>query len=240
MTTSITYCFIFARAGSKGLPSKNTRMLAGKPLLSYPIHVAQSIPFIDEIFVSTDSTEAVDIALMNNTIVIPRPKELASDNSNEIDAWKHAIRWVKERYGYFENFISLPCTAPLRTKESVLSCFEALNSQNPFIVSVAKTKYNPFFNLVKKNLEDRSISLISPSNFNRRQDAPEIFCITPVAYIAKQEEIIKRKSLWDGKIVGVEVPPEIATDIDDINDFTIAEAIINRNSKNNDGQGEPT
>ena len=77
---------------------------------------------------------------------------------------------------------------------------------------------------VKKNLEDRSISLISPSNFNRRQDAPDIFCITPVAYIAKQEEIIKRKSLWDGKIVGVEVPPEIATDIDDINDFT------NRNS----------
>ena len=232
MRTTKTYCFIFARAGSKGLPNKNVQLLAGKPLLSYPIHLAKTLPFIDKIFVSTDSSEAMSIAKKNNVTVIPRPEELASDNANEFDAWKHAILWVTDNVGHFDNFISLPCTAPLRTKSSVSQCFEKFNQKNPFVVSVTKTKYNPFFNLVKKDKQDSSINLLSPSKITRRQDAPEIFCITPIAYIAKQEEIIQRKNFWDGKIVGVEVSSEIAIDIDDLNDFLLAEAVIaNQNNK---------
>ena len=232
MRTTKTYCFIFVRAGSKGLPNKNVRLLAGKPLLSYPIHLAKTLPFIDKIFVSTDSSEAMNIAKRNNVAVIPRPEELASDNANEFDAWKHAISWVIDNVGHFDNFISLPCTAPLRTKNSVSQCFEIFNQKNLFVVSVTKTKYNPFFNLVKKDIQDSSINLLSPSKITRRQDAPEIFCITPIAYIAKQEEIIQRKNFWDGKIVGVEVPSDIATDIDDLNDFLLAEAVItNQNNK---------
>ena len=97
---------------------------------------------------------------------------------------------------------------------------------------MTRTKYNPFFNLVKRDKQDSSINLLSPSKITRRQDAPEIFCITPIAYIAKQEEIIQRKNFWDGKIVGVEVPSDIAIDIDDLNDFLLAEAVItNQNNK---------
>ena len=232
MRTKKTYCFIFARAGSKGLPNKNVRLLAGKPLLSYSIHLAKRLPFIDKIFVSTDSSEAMDIAKKNNVVVIPRPEELASDNANEFDAWKHAITWVIDNVGHFDNFISLPCTAPLRTKKSVSQCFETFNQKSSFVVSVTKTKYNPFFNLVRRNNQDSSINLLSPSKITRRQDAPEIFCITPIAYIAKQEEIIQRKNFWDGKIVGVEVSSDIAIDIDDLNDFLLAEAVItNQNNK---------
>ena len=232
MRTTKTYCFIFVRAGSKGLPNKNVRLLAGKPLLSYPIHLAKTLSFIDKIFVSTDSSEAMNIAKKNNVTVITRPEELASDNANEFDAWKHAISWVIDNVGYFDNFISLPCTAPLRTKSSVSQCFETFNQKNSFVVSVTKTKYNPFFNLVRRDKQDSSINLLSPSKITRRQDAPEIFCITPIAYIAKQEEIIQRKNFWDGKIVGVEVSSDIATDIDDLNDFLLAEAVIaNQNNK---------
>ena len=226
MKTTKTYCFIFARAGSKGLPNKNLRLLAGKPLLSYPIHLAKTLPFIDKVFVSTDSPEAMDIAKKNNVTVIPRPQELASDNANEFDAWKHAISWVVDNVGHFDNFVSLPCTAPLRTKSSVSQCFEKFDQNNPFVVSVTKTKYNPFFNLVSRDEQDSAINLLSPSKITRRQDAPEIFCITPIAYIAKQEEIIQRKNFWDGKIVGVEVSSDIAIDIDDLNDFLLAEAVI--------------
>ena len=232
MRTTKTYCFIFARAGSKGLPNKNVRLLAGKPLLSYPIHLAKTLPFIEKIFVSTDSSDAMDIAKKNDVIVIPRPEELASDNANEFGAWKHAIKWVIDNVGHFDNFVSLPCTAPLRTKTSVSQCFETFNHKNSFVVSVTRTKYNPFFNLVKRDKQDSSINLLSPSKITRRQDAPEIFCITPIAYIAKQEEIMQRKNFWDGKIVGVEVPSDIATDIDDLNDFLLAEAVItNQNNK---------
>ena len=232
MKTTKSYCFIFARAGSKGLPNKNVRLLAGKPLLSYPIHLAKTLPFVDKIFVSTDCFKAMDIAKKSNVTVIPRPEELASDNANEFDAWKHAISWVIDNVGRFDNFISLPCTAPLRTKTSVSQCFNTFNQKNRFVVSVTKTKYSPFFNLVKRNEQDSSINLLSPSKITRRQDSPEIFCITPIAYIAKQEEIMQRKNFWDGKIVGVEVSSDIATDIDDLNDFLFAEAVIeNQNNK---------
>ena len=233
MNASVTYCFIFARAGSKGLPGKNVKLLAGKPLLSYSITVAKAIPFIDKIFVSTDSPEITDIALTNNVIVISRPKELATDKASEFDAWRHAVYWAKNNYGDFENFISLPCTAPLRTLDSVLKCYKAFNINNPFVISVYRTKYNPFFNLVKKNEKNNSIELISSGNVVRRQDAPVVYCITPVAYIAKREEILNRTSLWDGKITGVEVSPNIAIDIDDLNDFLLAETIIKKNQNYN-------
>ena len=93
-------------------------------------------------------------------IVITRPEELASDNANEFDAWKHAISWVIDNVGYFDNFISLPCTAPLRTKLRFPNVLRRLN-KNSFVVSVTKTKYNPFFNLVERDKQDSSINLLS-------------------------------------------------------------------------------
>ena len=61
-------------------------------------------------------------------IVIPRPEELASDNANEFDAWKHAISWVIDNVGHFDNFISLPVRS-LRTKSFVSQCFETFNQK---------------------------------------------------------------------------------------------------------------
>ena len=136
MRTMKTYCFIFARAGSKELPNKNIRLLAGKPLLSYSIHLAKTLPFIDKIFVSTDSPEAMDIAKKNNVIVIPRPDELATDYANEFDAWKHAISWVIDNIGHFglslRNYAHF--TSPIRRYSDLLvhrALIDAASAKKP-------------------------------------------------------------------------------------------------------------
>ena len=100
-----TYAFIFARGGSKGLPGKNIKNLNGKPLLAYSIEMAKSVEAIEEVFVSSDDDDIKAVALKYKAKVISRPKNLATDNSPEIDSWRHAIKFLKQSGNSFDRFI---------------------------------------------------------------------------------------------------------------------------------------
>src|SRR5690606_8070085 len=102
-----------------GLPGKNIKPLLGKPLLCYSIELAQQMSEIEQVFVSTDDTQIARIAQAAGAVVIERPAELASDTSAEFLAWRHAVDYVEQHYGHFDCFVSLPATAPLRSKEDV-------------------------------------------------------------------------------------------------------------------------
>ena len=78
-----TYAFVFARGGSKGVPGKNIRELAGKPLLAYSIDMAHEIEAVDKVFVSTDDPAIAAIARNYCANVIDRPEEVAQDNTPE-------------------------------------------------------------------------------------------------------------------------------------------------------------
>ena len=119
-----TYAFIFARGGSKGLPGKNIKNLNGKPLLAYSIEMAKSVEAIEEVFVSSDDEDIKAVALKYKAKVISRPKNLATDNSPEIDSWRHA---------YSNNFLNikvcnlmscLPCTRDCQRSMIPLNSFE--------------------------------------------------------------------------------------------------------------------
>lgn len=71
------FAFIFARGGSKGLPGKNIRPLAGKPLIQYSIETAMASPSISQVFVSTDDPAIAYVAVSLGAVVIERPAELA-------------------------------------------------------------------------------------------------------------------------------------------------------------------
>ena len=113
--------FIFARGNSKGLPEKNIKPLLGKPLIQYSIEVGFKTSGIDKVFVSTDDENVAKISKSLGAIIIDRPSDLAKNDSPEWLAWQHAINWVKERYGSFEQFVSLPTTSPLRSVKDVES-----------------------------------------------------------------------------------------------------------------------
>ena len=129
-----SFAFIFARGGSKGLPGKNIKPLLGKPLIQYSIEIALQISDGSKVFVSTDDAEIAKVSSSSGAIVIERPFELSQDDSPEWLAWKHAISWVRERYGDFEEFISLPATSPLRRVKDVAVSYTHLTL--PTIYSV--------------------------------------------------------------------------------------------------------
>lgn len=228
------YAFVFVRGGSKGLPGKNIKKLLGKPLLKYSIDTALASPSIDKVFVSTDDDSIAQVAIESGAILIERPEELAADNSPEWLSWQHATKWVTEKFGDFDTFVSLPATSPLRSVEDVESGLLKKNQTKADIcVSVTPASRNPYFNMVK-SIDNEFVELVNKptSSITRRQDAPEIFDMTTVVYVTTPEYILGQSGLFSGSVTSITVPKERAVDIDDIYDFKLAEAILSSTKKN--------
>ncbi|WP_202733464.1 cytidylyltransferase domain-containing protein [Acinetobacter pittii] len=222
------FAFIFARGGSKGLPGKNIKPLAGKPLLQYSIDTALASDLIEQVFVSTDDQAIAQVAIEGGAILIERPAELATDQSPEWLSWRHAVEWATEHYGSFDGFVSLPATSPLRSQEDVEDAILKRQADTADIcIAVTPASRSPYFNMVKYN-EAGFVELVNQpeGEVSRRQDAPQVFDITTVVYATTPEFVLNNYGLFSGKVASIEVPKARAVDIDDIYDFRLAEAII--------------
>jgi len=223
--------FIFARGGSKGLPGKNIKPFCnGPPLLARSILVAKEIAAIDSVYVSTDSEEIAEVALKYGAEVpFIRPPELASDTSPEWHSWQHAVNFLLENKSTPDWIVSLPPTAPLRNSYDVESCIKEFESnQCDVVISVTDPHRNPFFNMVKRDDQGLYTKIIDSLDIHRRQDAPSVFDITTVAYVADPNFILSATTIFDGIVRAVHVPFERSIDIDNQLDFDIAEFLFTR------------
>jgi CMP-N-acetylneuraminic acid synthetase len=221
---------ICARGGSKGLPGKNIRPLAGRPLIAWAITQARAVPRIGRIIVSTDSEQIAAVAREAGAEVpFLRPEELARDDSPEWLVWRHALSYLKESSGaYPDALIAVPATAPLRSPADLENCLEEFAKGGADIVfTVTDAHRSPYFSMVKRN-SDGTIGLVIPPEgpVFRRQDAPVVYDITPVAYVARPEYVMTRTGLFEGRARVVHIPPERAVDIDTLLDFKIAECLL--------------
>lgn len=222
------YAFIFARGGSKGLPGKNIKLLGGIPLIGHAIMLAQQIVAIKKIYVSTDSEEIANVAKSFSAEVIKRPDDLASDNASEWLAWQHAIQFLNDRGEYFDVFLSLPTTSPLRGIEDVEQCLATLSDDTDVVVTVAHAARSPYFNMLTRSDDGTSEVVIHSEAIRRRQDAPVVYDMTTVAYVTRPDFILSNTGIFSGKVKSVIVPKERAIDIDDPFDFSIAEALYKK------------
>lgn len=221
-----TIAFVFARGGSKGLPGKNIKPLGGLPLIAHSIRTAQAVAGIEKVYVSTDDAAIADTAVRFGARVIERPAELATDTSPEWLAWQHAVRWVGENDGPFGVFISLPATSPLRSTADVDACLAALDDETDVVITVTPAARSPYFNMVTRDPGGRSSIVLASAGFARRQDAPDVFDMTTVAYVCRPDFILGHTRLFEGRVRSVVIPRERAVDIDDQFDFTFAEVLL--------------
>lgn len=223
--------FIFARGGSKGLPGKNIRLLGGKPLISWSIDQARLVKSIDRIIVSTDCQQIAEIARKSGAEVpFIRPVDLAQDDSAEWFAWRHALTYIQQSTGKFPSaMVSVPATAPLRFPIDIENCIDLYNEGDvDIVITTTPSHRNPYFNMVKVNI-DGTIGLVNKpeSPISRRQDAPEVFDMATVCYVANPEFVMTCNSHFEGRVKAVTIPPERAIDIDTLFDFQIAEYLLN-------------
>jgi len=223
------HAFVFARGGSKGVPGKNTRALAGRPLIAYSLEMALSVPEVSRVFASTDDPEIALIARALGAEIIDRPPELARDDSPEWLAWQHAAAWVASRYGSFDRLLSLPATSPMRSIEDVDSCVAALKDDVDMAVCITQSARSPWFSTV--TVDERGhlrLLMDDERRYDRRQDVPEAFDLTTVAYAAWTRFVLDSRGMWSGRVRGVEIPRERAVDIDTPLDFEFAEFLMTR------------
>lgn len=227
-------CFIFARGGSRGLKNKNVLDFAGKPLIAWTIEQALENSRVKRVIVSTDSPEIAEISQFYGAeIPFLRPQELASDTSPELDSWKHALEFFKETEGSIpEIFLSLPCTAPLRIQDDIDRNLDCLTENKADIaISVSPSMRSPYFNMIQLS-DSGQANLVIETNtkYARRQDVPQTFDITTVAYSARSQFILDTNNLLSGKVFANIVDRDRAIDIDDALDFDIAEFLFKKKS----------
>jgi len=222
--------FIFARGGSKGLPGKNIKLIAGKPLIAWSIEHAKQTRGVERVIVSTDSIEIAKVAeKFGADVPFMRPPELASDSAPEWLAWQHAIKYLEKSTGKIpEIFISVPPTSPLRLVSDIERCIEVYeNDGADVVITVSETDRSPYFNMVKSN-SDGSFALAVDSEVRliRRQDAPRLFNISTACYVADPKFVLNHNSIFEGRVNAVEIPTDRAIDIDTLLDFRIATMLM--------------
>lgn len=225
-----TVGFIFARGGSKGLPGKNIRPLAGKPLIAWSIEHAFSVKKIERLIVSTDSEEIATIARQYGAEVpFIRPSELAQDNSPEWLAWRHALNYLVETDGSLPNImVSMPTTAPLRLPIDIENCLlEYEKGDVDIVITITDAHRSPYFNMVKTDPTGR-VTLINPprQSIARRQDAPTVYDMATVCYVVDPAFVMNHNSIFEGRVRAIHVPKERAIDIDTMLDFHVAEVYL--------------
>ena len=223
--------FIFARGGSKGLPGKNIRSLGGKPLIAWSIEHARAIKRIGRVIISTDSEEIAEVGREYGAEVpFIRPAELARDDSPEWLAWRHALKYLLDTDGALpEAMVSVPTTAPLRLPLDIENCLDEYEKGDAdMVITITNAHRSPYFNMVKARA-DGTVELVIPpqSVIARRQDAPAVYDMATIAYVARPEFVMTRNATFDGRVRAVHVPTERAIDIDTLLDFQIAEGILN-------------
>lgn len=224
--------FIFARGGSKGLPGKNIRPLAGKPLIGWAIEHARAVSRIDRLIVSTDSEEIASVAKeFGAEVPFLRPAELAHDKSPEWLAWRHALNFVRETEGFLPRaMVSVPTTSPLREPEDIEKCLDTYERGDAdVVITVSEARRSPYYNMVREN-SDGTVELVIPpaATLDRRQDSPPVFDVATVAYVCNPHFVMTHNSIFEGRVRSVLVPVERAIDIDTLFDFEIAECLLTR------------
>jgi len=226
--------FIFARGGSKSVPRKNLRLLAGKPLMAYAIETAYQSTLINRVIVSTEDEEIATIARHYGADVpFSRPAELAQDDSPEWLAWQHAIRTMQtlEPERTIDIFVSLPPTSPLRSADDVDACIRLLqeSEDTDLVITVREATRNPYFNMVTLDENGYAHLVIKPDKpIHRRQDAPKVYDMTTVAYAIHPGYILSHPNMKEARRKAIIVPPERAVDIDTELDFAFAEFLLTR------------
>jgi CMP-N,N'-diacetyllegionaminic acid synthase len=213
-----------ARAGSKGLPNKNIKLLGNKPLIQYTIDFAlNNLKSGDELCISTDDENVIQIA-KNSGIHVPflRPSELASNTASTYDVIMHAINFFKNKNRLFDLVLLLQPTSPFRTQTDFNNLIEAYNNELEMVVSVKKAKENPYFTLYEEN-EFGFLDKSKKGNFQRRQDCPDVYAFNGSMYLIKIMPLMEKKIYEFTKIKKIVMPEERSVDIDTMADWILAE-----------------
>lgn len=222
---------IGARKGSKGVPGKNFRLIAGKPLIDWSLDQLLASPEIDAVVVSTDDERIYEHAVAKGALDIGlRPAHLATDAAPKWGVWQHALEAAEAKLGApVEAFVDLDCTSPLRLPEDLAGAIALYRAeQTDMVMSVCEARKNPYFNLVEADETGAlHVSKPLPGGVWSRQSAPKVWEHAASTYVLNSAYLRRAKTIYEGRVIPFEMPPERCLDIDSPFDFKLVEMLMN-------------
>jgi CMP-N,N'-diacetyllegionaminic acid synthase len=222
---------ITARGGSVGVPRKNIRDVAGKPLIAWSIQAARDSGVLSRVIVSTDDQEIADVSMKwGAEVPFMRPAELARDNSPHVPVILHAMDWIAVHESSCPEYIMLlQPTSPLRTSEDIRAATElAVERKAAAVVSVSETRAHPWF-MKKMDAEGRIEDFTAkPEGYLRRQDFPPVYVVNGAIYITRWNVMREQQTFTPAGTYGYVMPAERSLDVDTDLDIQIADFLLRR------------
>lgn len=222
-----TLVIIPARGGSKGIPHKNIKPLAGKPLIEYTIDVARQVADDCDICVSTDDWDIINL-VEKYGLKVPfvRPAHLATDTAGTYEVLLHALEFYESHGVFYDNILLLQNTSPFRKAEHVKEALALYNNDIDMVVSVTEVSANPYYNCFEEDENGYLHISKGDGSLTRRQDAPKCWEYNGAIYVINPESLKKMSLGKFTKRVKYVMDKIYSVDLDTPSDWIIAEAII--------------
>ncbi|WP_439508797.1 acylneuraminate cytidylyltransferase family protein [Yoonia sp.] len=224
---------IGARAGSKGVPGKNFRLLHGKPLIDWSLDQLFACERINQVVVSTDCPDIYAHAIKRGCLDIGlRPAHLATDTAAKWHVWQHALAEVEKQTGPATTFLDLDCTSPLRLPQDIAAGLDLFERDRPdMVMSCVESRKNPYFNILETDATGAlHVSKPLPGGVVARQQAPQVYDHVGLVYVLRPDYLRAAQSLFEGRVIPLVLPVERGLDVDspfdwDIIDFLMGQQI---------------
>lgn len=218
-----------ARGGSKGLKGKNVAPINGVPLIAFTIKAARESKYVDHCLVSSDCPVILEVARSQDSEVILRPPELASDIASSECVVEHAV----SNYPGFDLILLLQPTSPLRTSMDIDRSIEALIDHHATaVISVYEPKHTPF-KCFKMNEHGFLTGLIdNKTPFMRRQDLPVALMPNGAIYLIYTRDFLNNASFFTDQTIPYIMSFESSADIDTQEDLDHVAQLL-RNPRDN-------
>ena len=219
-----------ARGGSKGIPRKNIRTLAGRPLLEYTARAALAARALAKVVLSTDD-EAIAEAGLAAGLAVPfrRPPELAEDDTPTLPVVQHALRWLARHGETYDAVCLLQPTSPFRRAETIDACVALLErSGADAVVTVVPvpSEHNPHWVYFRSPEGWLELATGEASPIPRRQALPPAWRRDGSIYVARADVVLERGSLYGDRVAGFVTEEEDPVNLDDMEDWRRAETIV--------------
>lgn len=218
-----------ARGGSKRVPRKNIRPLAGRPLLYYSVRAAIDSGLFEKCIVSTEDHEIAAMARdCGAETPFLRDASLSTDTVQSIDVELDVLN----RTPGFDVLCVLPPTSPLRSAFDIRAAWKMfMESGVNFLVSMTPYSHSPYMAIeLTENHAKPVFDLEWLTVRSQRQKQPDLYHPNGAIWLAKTGALLEKKTYWDDTTLGYIMSRARSLDLDEEADFAVAEALLSTRS----------
>lgn len=222
---------ITARGGSKGIPGKNLKFMAGQPMIAWTIAAARQARGLDRVLVSTDDPEIARVCReLGAEVPFLRPAHLATDTATHLAVFDHMMDWLADEGGLPEYLLLLQPTSPLRLTEDIEGGIRLARERRADAV-IGVSEIHPHTAhpwLAKRLTPDGALEpfMVTPTDDLRRQNMPPAFAINGALYVNRCASLRRDRTFFPTGALAYPMPVERSLDVDAPLDFFFAEQLL--------------